>query len=721
MPTTDSLSPRPFPLRQAALLIAVATILYVILGMLLLAAKGNAKRFRDDLMEAGARIDDIRLAAEKMHAQALLAAATGEQVFAARHAEIAQELPRWIEELARLERHSRVPVQATALARLLQSVAATQQQALAFALHDDLPGAWAQLRSLGYEDAQAALRRCLEECDAAVSLHADEVLARQRRYTWIALWCLTLFTPLFACAGALFVRRARRDAAASVAAQAALADSERRFRDTFELAAVGIAHVSLDGRFLRVNARFCAITGYAAAELTQTGFAAITHPDDLEPDLALVRRLLAGEIDTFSMDKRYLRKDGGSIWVTLTVSLARDADGRQLHFISVIEDISARKAAEAAARDSAGTLAALLDATTDRVFLADAAGTVLAVNKAGAESLGRAASAVVGGNFTELFGDALAAPRLMRLRRALATGRILRFTDERDGVVLDNIVAPLPGRDGAPETVALLARPATARVRAREEAEAANKAKSRFLANLSHEIRTPLNGIFGMAQVMAGLDPDDAQRQCLDDIASASTALLALIDDLIELSLLETGQTACEPDLFALADILEAVAATLAPQAAAKHLSFTTALAPDVPPLVRGDGGKLRRILHILGDNAVKFTQQGGVTVEMRCSDACPAEESTAPSVTLACIVTDTGIGIPPEAQTRIFDSFTQADGSATRRFGGTGLGLAIARRLARLLCGDITVESRPGQGSVFTLTVPLERPCPAAGDGPGQ
>ena len=107
--------------------------------------------------------------------------------------------------------------------------------------------------------------------------------------------------------------------------------------------------------------------------------------------------------------------------------------------------------------------------------------------------------------------------------------------------------------------------------------------------------------------------------------------------------------------------------------------------------------------------------------MELHCRDACPAEESTVPTVTLACVVTDTGIGIPPEAQTRIFDSFTQADGSATRRFGGTGLGLAIARRLARLLCGDITVESRPGQGSVFTLTVPLKRPCPETGDGPEQ
>jgi PAS domain S-box-containing protein len=721
MSTTAPLAPRPFPLRQATLLVAVGTVLYVVLGMLLLAAKGDAWRFRDELMAAGGRIDDIRLAAEQMHAQALLAAATGEQIFVVRHAAIAREIPGWIEALARLERQSRVPVQAAALAQSLQAVAATQREALDAALRNDLPHAWALLRSLGYEDAQAALRHCLADCAAAVGLRADEALARQRRYTWIALWCLMLFTPLFACAGALFVRRARRDAAANIAAQEALTASERLFHDTFELAGVGIAHVGLDGRFLNVNERFAAIMGYSVAELAQTGFAAITHPDDIATDLERVRQLHAGEITAYSMEKRYLRKDGDTVWAALTVSLVRDAGGRQLHFISVIEDISARKAAETAARESGATLAALLDATTDHVILADAAGTILAVNKASAESLGRAASDVIGRNFTELFGDALAAQRLMRLRRALATGRILRFTDERGGVVLDNIVAPLPGRDGAPGAVALFARDATALVRAREEAEAANQAKSRFLANLSHEIRTPLNGIIGMAQVMAGLDPDDAQRQCLDDIASASTALLGLIDNLIELSLLETGQMACEPELFSLADILEAVAVTLAPRAAEKHLSFTTALAPAVPPLVRGDGDKLRRILHILGDNAVKFTTQGSVAMELRCHDACPGEESPAPTVTLACVVADTGVGIALEAQTRIFDSFTQADGSVTRRFGGIGLGLAIARRLARLLCGDITVASRPGQGSVFTLAVPLELPCPAMGDDPGQ
>ena len=578
-----------------------------------------------------------------------------------------------------------------------------------------LPAAWAMLRSLGYEDVLAALRRCLDECDAALDARADATLAGQDRYTHIALWCLGIFTPLFAIGGSLFLRRAGRDAAANQAAQEALADSEQRFRDTFELAAVGIAHVGLDGRFLRVNNRFAAITGYSQAELATAGFAAITHPEDLETDLDFVRRLLSGEIDTYSMEKRYLRKDGGTVWAQLTVSLVRDAQDQPQHYISVIGDISDRKAAEAAARENARTIAALLDATTDRVILADAEGTVLAANKAGADSFGLSPEALAGRRFHTLFDEALAASRLVHLRRALETGRIQRFTDERDGVILDHVVAPLPGSDGAAGRIALFARDATALVRAREEAEAASQAKSRFLANLGHEIRTPLNGILGMAQVMAGLDPDEQQRQCLDDISSASAALLELIDDLLELSQIETGRVALEPGLFALADILEAASATLTPRAAEKGLTLKTALAADLPPLVLGDGGKLRRILLILVDNAVKFTEKGGVRVELRCREACPGEESQVPAVQVACLVSDTGIGIAPEAQASIFDSFTQADGSATRRFGGTGLGLAIARRLARLMAGDLVVESRPGQGSVFTLTVPFALPAPPA------
>lgn len=713
------LPPRPFPTRQATLLITAGVCLYLVLGGLLLAANRNARRFHDQIFQAHTAVDTLRLSVEKMHALALLAASTGEQEFAARYDEAETLVRQQMNALDRQDAQVELGVAPRTLRQNADAVIAFERQALALAARYDQSAAWAILRSLRYEDTLGTFSRCLDACVAAIDQHAAEALAGQNRHTRAALWCLAFFTPLFAVAGGLFVRRARRDAVATIAAQNALAASEHRFRDTFELAGVGIAHVGLDSRFLLVNDHFAAITGYSPEELTATGFAGITHPDDLRADLSLLARLTAGDIPGYSMEKRYLRKDGSTAWVVLTVSLVRDQTGQPAHCISIIKDISARKAAEAAARENACTIAALLDATTDRVILADSDGRVLAMNQAAAQGLGLTPDEGVGRSFHDLFGEPLAASRLAQLKRALATGRLQRFTDERDGTVFDHIMAPLSGSgEGAPGKAALFARDVTELIRAREEAEAASRAKSLFLANLGHEIRTPLNGILGMAQVLAGMYPDAEQSQCLDDIASASTALLELVTNLLDLSQLETGQVRLEKTLFNLVDILEAVACLAAPQAASKGLAYTTDIPPDLPRLVLGDGDKLRQILAALAGNAVKFTRQGGVTLSVRCLQACPDPQAQIPYVMVAFVVADTGIGIDQEAQERIFEAFTQADGTSTRHFGGTGLGLAIARRLARLMDGDLRVESRPGQGSRFSLTLTLALPADSADSG---
>lgn len=708
----ESPSPRPFPVRQAYALLAVGMGIYLVLGALLLAANRNTRFFHGQLIEAHAALDALRLSAANMHHLALLAAATGEQAFVARYAEAREVALSQLGLLDRFDTQVQLGNNPQNLLRTGKDMTAFQRRALDLAARYDLENAWAILRGQGYAEAQEAFLHCLDVCATAVHTRADTVLAAQKRLTRAALWCVILFTPLFAIAGLCFIRRARRDANATIAATTEIEATQRRFRETFELAAVGIAHVGLDGRFLQVNDRFAAITGYPPEVLATMDFAAITHPDDLTTDTALLGRLLAGEIQTYTMEKRYLDRDGATIWVNLTVSLARDGDGAPLYCISVIEDIRARKTAEAAARESAHTLTALLNATTDRVILADRDGRILAMNQAAARSLGLTPQATIGRSFNDLFDAPLASSRLAVLRRALETGRIQRFTDSRDGLIFDNLLAPLPGNDdNGPDKAALFARDATELVRAREEAEAASRAKSLFLANLGHEIRTPLNGILGMAQVLAGLYPNEEQHQCLEDLASASSALLELVTDLLDLSLLETEQVRLEEELFALADILAATAAVATPLAAAKGLAFTTAADPTLPALVSGDGDKLGRILTVLVRNAVKFTPTGRVGLTVGCREACPDPEADAPRVDLSFCVADTGIGIAPEQCERIFEAFTQADATATRRFGGTGLGLAIARRLARLMGGDIRVESRLGLGSRFTLNLTLGVP----------
>ena len=377
---------------------------------------------------------------------------------------------------------------------------------------------------------------------------------------------------------------------------------------------------------------------------------------------------------------------------------------------STARNIRANRAAQAALTESARTLEALLDATTDRVILADRVGRILSINAAGARGLGLSPADILGRTFTELFPESVAAGRLAAVHEAMATGQSLRFSDERGGIVFDHIIAPLLDADGTPRGAALFARDITDIVRAREAAEAANRAKSEFLATISHEIRTPLNGILGMAQVLAGADPNEYQRQCLEDIQNASEGLLSLVTHILELSRLEAGLETQETNVFALGSILQAVEAEFGPQARAKGLESTRRVADDVPLLLCGDGDRLRRVLEHLLANAVKFTPAGSIAVEVTRRRAAGSQDK---GVELVFVVRDTGIGIDAKDQARIFESFVQADGSATRRFGGSGLGLAIASRLVEGMGGVIRVESAPGQGSAFTFTLRFGLPEP--------
>jgi signal transduction histidine kinase/CheY-like chemotaxis protein len=265
--------------------------------------------------------------------------------------------------------------------------------------------------------------------------------------------------------------------------------------------------------------------------------------------------------------------------------------------------------------------------------------------------------------------------------------------------------------------------------RAVEEAEAATRAKSDFLATMSHEIRTPLHGVFGMTDIALDTDDQAEARECLQRARACAETLLTIINDILDFSRIDSGKLALEAASFDPRDVLDGVLDTLAVAVGQRGLDLVGCVAADVPARVIGDPSRFRQILTNLAGNAVKFTEHGSVVIALAAHGVAPqaaqaevapafvdgapatppvAEAAATPHMRLTGLVRDTGIGISDEQRTRIFGAFAQADTSTTRRYGGTGLGLAITQRLVELMDGSIDVESTPGEGTTFRFEVRL-------------
>jgi len=246
-------------------------------------------------------------------------------------------------------------------------------------------------------------------------------------------------------------------------------------------------------------------------------------------------------------------------------------------------------------------------------------------------------------------------------------------------------------------------------------AEIANEAKRRFISVVSHEMRTPLNAIIGMSDLLRDTPLNREQADMLQTVHGSSQVMLGLVEDVLDFSKIEAGKLTIERVDFDLHALVNSTCRIIAAQAAAKNVELVVSIMPEVPPAVRGDPHHLRQVLINLAGNAVKFTERGSVTVHVAVQDETPDE------VALKFSVRDTGIGIPPEAQARIFDSFSQADQTTTRRFGGTGLGTTIAKQLVELMGGRISLESAVGLGSTFSFELKLEKQSERAGAASGE
>jgi PAS domain S-box-containing protein len=237
---------------------------------------------------------------------------------------------------------------------------------------------------------------------------------------------------------------------------------------------------------------------------------------------------------------------------------------------------------------------------------------------------------------------------------------------------------------------------------AKDAAEAANRAKSSFLANMSHEIRTPMNAIIGLTHLLQSSPLDSKQRDQLGKVSGAAQHLLGIINDILDLSKIEAGKLTIERAPFEVEKLIENTVDLVSERADAKGLEIVTDIVREIPSMLNGDSMRIGQVLLNFANNAIKFTERGSIVLRSRI------ESTLAHGLRIRFEVSDTGIGIAPEEQQRLFQSFEQADASTTRRFGGTGLGLAISRQLAQLMGGEVGVESNPGQGSTFWLSVPL-------------
>jgi two-component system, sensor histidine kinase len=525
--------------------------------------------------------------------------------------------------------------------------------------------------------------------------------------------------------------------------------AEETLRATFDLAAVGVAHVAPDGRFLRVNQKLCDIFGFTRDELLKQRFQELTYPDDLARDLSLLGRLLAGEITTFSMEKRYIRNDGQIIWGDLSVSLVRDEVGRPSYCISVVVDITERKLAQEALRESEArahladrrlteAIATIGDAIAvwdsdarlimcnDQMFRLWGNRKDLLVPGARMEELLRAGyrgfginlggrdveEAIRGrmnmiGKLPEDFEVMLADGHcfLVRERRLADGGFVTLYTnvteikrkEEKVRHAEAELLRKVAELEDTQQSLEITTKDLVA---ARDAAEATNRAKSASLAAMSHEIRTPMSGIVGFTDLLLETSLNEQQRRLSKALSESASALLMIIDDILDFSKLEAKRVTLERVDFDPRQVIESTVSLLAQKAQTKALKIETTIDQDLPHLLTGDPGRLRQVLLNLISNAIKFTERGYVRV------TAFHRHIGGDRIELRIKIADSGIGIPADARARLFTRFSQADSTTSRAFGGTGLGLAICKELCELMGGTIDYESEQGKGSRFWFVV---------------
>ncbi|MDQ6910472.1 MAG: ATP-binding protein, partial [Actinomycetota bacterium] len=462
--------------------------------------------------------------------------------------------------------------------------------------------------------------------------------------------------------------------------------------------------------------------------LTYEDYLAGVHPDDRASVDAAIREAFATG-RSFGLDHRVALPDASIRIIRARGEVTLGDTGAPVYMAGTAQDVTDSEMA-AIARDASERnrsdelrlqLAAIVDSSDDAILSKTLDGIILSWNRAAENLYGYTAEEMIGKPVTVL----LPADRQYEVDQILAKvrrGEALEHFESRrvrkDGSIVPVSLTISPVRDASGNVIAAsaIARDITERNRqrdleaAREQALESSRLKSEFLAMMSHEIRTPMNGVIGMVDLLLDTGLDAEQRKYADAVRNSGQALLTILNDILDFSKIDAGHLELEQTDFDVATVVEEVVELLAAGANDKGLELVTAIEPDIATVARGDPGRLRQVLMNLAGNAIKFTDSGNVVIAVTTTTTTTGTEADVQSVEARFEVRDTGIGIPPDVQATLFDSFTQADASTSRRYGGTGLGLAISRRLVELMGGAIAVDSAPGRGSTFSFNLPLRR-----------
>ena len=510
--------------------------------------------------------------------------------------------------------------------------------------------------------------------------------------------------------------RLNRELAERKLAVEELRRSEAQFKAIYESSNDAMVLMADDG-FLECNRRAVEMFGAASKDeflkLKSEDISPLTQPDGENSVLsaeAHARWALQNGNDHFEWIHR--RANGECFPAEVSFS-AFDFQGRRvLH--STVRDISGRRKMEDALREREETFRAMTESTSSAIMLANADGQITFWNTSAERIFGYSAEEALRMNMYQLIAPGKFHKMQSRTKSNAVNGsaqnRVLEMAaihKSGDQFPIELNISPMNLRGRRHATVII--RDITERKKmeeemrsAREEAEAANRMKSAFLANMSHEIRTPMNGILGMATLLMDTEMSPEQRDFAETLQRSGESLLTIINDILDYSKVEAGRMELEQIDFNLRHCVEDIADLLALRAQEKGLEFICLIDEKLPDYVCGDPGRIRQVLTNLLGNAVKFTEKGEVALHIGVG------EQSADKVTILCEVRDTGIGIAPEDQKKLFRPFIQVDSSTARRFGGTGLGLSITRQLIQLMGGHIKMESEVGCGSVFRLSLAL-------------